>query len=82
VSLPQEAKIEEKNPAQPKGIVDADAIPSLVIEPLIPTVMEDKDPSPATKKYHIDPQHMTKYKNSMQQPSMEIVQLTNEEAEE
>jgi hypothetical protein len=52
---PQDPKMEAKNPMQLKGAMDVDSIPSLVIKPMIPTLVEDKEPTPMTEHMHIDP---------------------------
>jgi hypothetical protein len=46
----KEPIMEEKNPMQPEGVVDVDAIPSPIIEPMIPTLVEEKEIAPATEK--------------------------------
>jgi hypothetical protein len=38
---PQEPTMEVENPTQPEGVVDVDTIPSLVIEPVSPIVVEE-----------------------------------------
>jgi hypothetical protein len=50
--------MEVENPMQPEGVVDVDAIPSPVIEPVSPTVVEEKEPTPVTEQMEIDPQNM------------------------
>jgi hypothetical protein len=38
---PQEQVVEKTNPIQLEGVVDVDAIPSLITEPVIPTMVEE-----------------------------------------
>jgi len=63
---------------QPEGVVDVDAIPSLINEPMIPTMVEEQDPTPMKEQMKIDPQNMEEEKKSTKKPSVEIVQPTDE----
>jgi hypothetical protein len=55
-----------ENPNQPEGVMDVDAIPSPVIEPVSLTIVEEKDQqNPTTKEMDIDP------RRELQNPSTE-----------
>jgi hypothetical protein len=40
---PQEKVVKVENPIQLEGVVDVDAIPSPIIEPISPTMVEEKN---------------------------------------
>jgi hypothetical protein len=63
---------------QPEGVVDVDAIPSPINEPMIPTIVEEQDPTPTTEQMKIDPRNMEEEKQSTKKPSVETVQPTDE----
>jgi hypothetical protein len=67
---------------QSEGVVDVDAIPSSINEPMIPTMVEEQELAPVTGQMEIDPHSKAWEKNLTQQHNMETVQPTNEEDEE
>ena len=73
--------MEVENPTQMKGVVDFDSIPCPIIEPMSPTVVEEKEVSPETKHMYIDPHNMEEEQNLIQQPSVETVQPEEEDEE-
>jgi hypothetical protein len=54
--------MEAENPTQLEGVVDVDAIPSKIIKPVSPIMVEEQEPSPTIGKMDIDPQNTIKYK--------------------
>jgi hypothetical protein len=47
---PKKPKPEIENPMKLEGVLDVDAIPSLIIKKMIPIVVEEKEKSPTKEK--------------------------------